>query len=67
MPAWAENWTQSGRGFSGIMTKFPLGDFPLYAASETATIILRHFTALGGTGGISGVPVVFHVTIECLI
>jgi len=67
MPIWSENFTPVGQGFAGIVTQYPLGDFPLYTTSGTAVLILNHFTSLGGTGGISGVPVVFHVEIETLI
>jgi len=66
LPTWSENWEPLGQGFAGIVTKFPLGAFPLYSAADT-TIILSHFTALGGAGGVTGVPVVFHVVIETLI
>jgi len=67
MPIWSENFTPVGQGFAGIVTQYPLGDFPLYTTSGTPVLILNHFTSLGGTGGISGVPVVFHVEIETLI
>jgi hypothetical protein len=67
MPIWSENYTPIGRGFAGIVTRYPLGDFPLYTTSGAAVPILNHFTSLGGTGGVSGVPVVFHVEIETLI
>jgi len=63
---WSENWTPVGQGFAGIVTRFPLGDFPQYDAA-TSVNILNHFTSLGNTGGITGVPVVMHVEIECLI
>lgn len=66
LPIWSENWTPIGQGFPGIKTLFPLGDFPLYSAVEN-TIIVNHFTALGGTNGPTGIPVVFHVVIETLI
>lgn len=66
MPMWSENWTPVGRGYAGIHTRYPLGDFPQVANTSTS-IILNHFTALGGTGGVTGVPVVFHVDIECLV
>lgn len=66
MPIWSENWTPVGKGFAGIETHFPLGDFPQYATNDS-TAILNHFTALGGTGGVANVPVIFHVTIECLV
>lgn len=66
-PIWSENWTPVGKGFAGIVTLFPLGDFPQYDAGATAIIILSHFTSLGNTGGVTAVPVIFHVDIECLI
>jgi len=66
MPIWSENWTSPGSGFAGIVTQYPLGDFPQLSATDT-TVIVSHFTALGGTGGVTGVPVVFHVEIECLV
>jgi hypothetical protein len=67
LPIWSENWTPIGQGFAGIVTQYPLGDFPQVQTGGTDSIILSHFTALGGTGGVTGVPVVFHVEIECLI
>jgi len=67
MPIWSENWTPIGQGFAGIVTQYPLSDFPQLAVDEATVIILQHFTALGGTGGVTGVPVVFHVDIETLI
>lgn len=66
MPIWSENRTPIGQGFAGIRTDFPLGDFPLHSEADT-TIICSHFTSLGGTGGITGMPVVFMVEIEALI
>lgn len=66
LPIWSENWTPIGQGYAGITTTYPLGDYPLYTSIDT-TIILSHFTALGGTGGPTGVPVVFHATIEYLV
>lgn len=66
MPIWSENRTPVGIGFAGIVTHYPLGDFPLYTGTNQS-LILTHFTALGGTGGIAGMPVVFHVVIDCLI
>lgn len=66
LPTWSENWEPLGQGFAGIVTKFPLGGFPLYSAADT-TVICSHFTALGGTGGVTNIPVVFHVVIETLI
>jgi len=67
MPIWSENWTPIGQGFAGVVTQYPLGDFPQLNTSQTTVNILTHFTALGGTGGVTNVPVVFHVEIECLI
>jgi len=68
LPAWSENWEPVGQGFAGIVTKYPLGDYPLYSLVGDASIsICSHFTSLGGTGGITNVPVVFHVEIETLI
>lgn len=66
MPIWSENKTPIGKGFAGIKTLFPLGNFPLYSEADS-TIICSHFTSLGGTGGITGCPVVFIVEIEALI
>lgn len=66
MPIWSENWTPFGQGYPGITTRFPLGDFPQYATNDSTTI-LNHYTSLGGTGGVTNVPVIFHVTIECLV
>jgi len=65
MPIWSENWTPAGVGFAGIHTRYPLGDFPQSSTAE-GTVILTHFTNLGGTGGVTGMPVVFHVEIETL-
>jgi len=66
MPIWSENWTPVGKGYAGIKTLYPLGDFPQVETTSTG-VILTHFTSLGGVGGVAGVPVVFHVEIECLI
>lgn len=66
LPIWSENWQPVGQGFAGITTQYPLGDFPQYASSAT-TFITRHYTALGGVGGVTNVPVVFHATIEYLL
>lgn len=66
MPIWSENWTPIGRGYPGIVTEYPLGDFPQIANTSTS-VILSHFSALGGTGGVTGIPVVFHVEVECLV
>jgi len=67
LPIWSENWTPVGQGFAGIVTQYPLGDFPQVQTGGTNQTILSHFTALGGAGGVTGVPVVFHAEIECLI
>lgn len=67
-PIWSENWTPVGQGFAGVVTQYPLGDFPQYQADASPNnLVLNHYTALGGTGGVINVPVVFHVVIECLI
>lgn len=66
LPIWSENWQPVGQGFAGIVTQYPLGDFPQYASAAT-TFITRHYTALGGVGGVTNVPVVFHAVIEYLI
>lgn len=66
MPIWSENWTPIGEGYAGITTMFPAGDFPYIQTSVNSTL-LSHFTSLGGTGGVTGVPVIFHVTLEYLI
>jgi hypothetical protein len=65
-PIWSENWTPVGQGYAGVVTQYPLGDFPQISNTDTGTI-LNHYTSLGGTGGVTGVPVIFHVEIECLI
>jgi len=67
MPCWSENWTRIGEGYSGIRTVYPLGGFPLWVATQANEVIGTHFTSLGGTGGITGHPVIFHVVIEALI
>lgn len=68
LPTWAENWEPVGQGFAGIVTQFPLGDYPLYSVvGDGSAIICQHYTSLGGTGGVTGVPVIFHVLIESLI
>jgi hypothetical protein len=67
MPIWSENFTPVGRGYAGIVTRYPLGDFPLYTTGGSNVAILSHYTSLGSTGGVTGVPVVFHVEIETLI
>lgn len=68
MPAWESNWTRVGSGFSGLVTKFPLGDFPLFPSGGTATL-LSHFVGDGFTGGSATefLSVVFDVVLECLI
>jgi hypothetical protein len=65
-PIWSENWEPVGQGFAGIVTKFPLGAYPLYATG-TAEVICSHYTSLGGVGGVTNIPVIFHVVIESLI
>jgi hypothetical protein len=67
LPIWSENFTPVGQGFAGIVTQFPLGDFPQYSDAGAQVLICNHFTSLGGTGGVTNVPVVFHVEIETLI
>lgn len=67
LPIWSENFQPVGLGFAGIKTLFPLGDFPQYSDTGTAVVITNHYTSLGNTGGVTGVPVVFHVEIETLI
>lgn len=67
MPLWSENWSPIGKGFAGIITQYPLGDFPQLTSDGGSVNILAHYTSLGGTGGVINVPVVFHVLIESLI
>lgn len=67
MPIWSENYTPPGQGFSSIETRYPLGDFPQVSAEGADVTILSHFTSLGNSGGVTNVPVIFHVTIECLV
>lgn len=67
MPLWSENWSPIGKGFAGIVTQYPLGDFPQLTTEGASVNIVRHFTSLGNTGGVTNVPVVFHVLVECLI
>lgn len=66
LSTWSENWTRIGTGFAGLEASFPLGDFLLFVQSDT-TVIATHFTGLGGSGGASGIPVVFDVWLETLI
>lgn len=66
LPIWSENFEPVGQGFAGIVTKYPLGAFPLYSVGDTV-VICSHFSALGGTGGVTGIPIVFHAVIETLI
>lgn len=66
LPTWVENWTRIGNGFAGVEVEWPMGDFLLFETSSTTTIA-THYTALGGAGGVTGIPVVFDVIIECLI
>jgi hypothetical protein len=63
---WSENFEPVGQGFAGIVTKFPLGAYPLYLTTETA-VICSHYTSLGNTGGVTNVPVIYHVVIETLV
>jgi len=67
LPIWSENFTPVGQGFASIVTHYPLGDFPQYAVTGTSHTICNHFTSLGNTGGVTNIPVVFHVEIETLI
>lgn len=67
LPIWSENFTPVGQGFASIVTHFPLGDFPQYVDTNATALICNHYTSLGGTGGITGIPVIFHVEIETLI
>jgi len=66
-PIWSENFEPVGQGYAGIVTKFPLGAYPLYSATGTGENICLHYTSLGGTGGVAGLPVVFHIVIETLV
>jgi hypothetical protein len=66
-PIWSENFEPVGQGFAGIITKYPLGAYPLYTANGAAETVCLHYTSLGGTGGVTGIPVIFHVVIESLI
>jgi hypothetical protein len=70
MPAWETNWTRVGSGFSGMVTKFPLGDLPLYPGSGGSALeLLTHFVGDGFTSGSATdfLSVVFDVVLECLI
>lgn len=66
LPTWVENFTRIGSGYAGLDVSYPLGDFLLFTNSATTTIA-THFTGLGGAQGVSGIPVVFDVWLECLI
>jgi hypothetical protein len=55
------NFTRIGEGFCGIITKFPMGDWPLYLANETANIIGHN------VGSQAALKVVFDVILELLI
>jgi hypothetical protein len=67
LPSWVENWTSIGQGFAGVAAEFPLGSLPVMSASGTATTIGNFFTALGGAGGVSGIPVILDVVFACLV
>jgi hypothetical protein len=67
LPSWVENWTSIGQGFAGIVSEFPLGALPIMSASGTAATIGNFFTALGGTNGASGIPVILDVVFACLV
>lgn len=69
VPVWESNFTRVGQGFSGLVTKFPLGDLPLFVSSEGTTNILQHFVGDGFTSGSATdfLSVVFDVLLECLI
>lgn len=69
MPTWASNYTRVGEGFTGLVTQFPLGDLPLYVASEGTTNILQHFATDGfmGASATEFLSVVFDVVLECLV
>jgi len=66
LPSWTEDYTRIGNGYAGIEVTYPMGDFLLFAETGTA-VIANHYTSLGGTGGASGIPVVFDVIAEVLI
>lgn len=69
MPNWASNYTRVGEGFTGMVTKFPLGDLPLFVSSEGTTNILQHFATDGfmGASATEFLSVVFDVVLECLL
>lgn len=69
MPTWESNFTRVGQGFSGLVTKFPLGDLPLFTQSEGTTNILQHFVGDGFTSGSATefLSVVFDVLLDVLI
>jgi len=68
LPTWAENWEPVGQGYAGIVTQYPLGAYPLYSVvGDGSAIIVFHYTSLGGVGGVTNIPVVFHALIETLI
>jgi hypothetical protein len=55
------NFTRIGAGFCGIVTDFPLGDFPLFLLNSTASILGHN------VGTTSGLKVIFDCIIEILI
>jgi len=55
------NYTRIGSGFCGIVTDYPLGDFPLYILNETGDILGHN------VGKQSGLSVIFDVILEILI
>jgi len=55
------NYTRIGEGFCGIITKFPMGDLPLYLANETSAILGHN------VGSTSALKAVFDIVLELLI
>jgi len=55
------NYTRIGEGFCGVITKFPMGDLPLYLANETTSIIGHN------VGSMAALKVVFDIILELLI
>jgi hypothetical protein len=55
------NFTRIGEGFCGVITKFPMGDLPLYLVNETASILGHN------VGSQTGLSVVFDIVLELLI
>lgn len=66
LPSWTEDFTRIGNGYAGVEVSYPMGDFLLFADTATAAIA-NHYTSLGGTGGVTGIPVVFDVIAEVCI